>query len=161
MRRSAAALLATVVLFSACKTAGLSSKPVYNTPGTTTVFGDWVLDTPADSTAFVGAREVQMNLQTNSFMITAMYPTSAPVVIRGSVTPAPTGGMLTLTPESGTSMGSRGALAMTAGQSFSLVATASGNTLIFSAPTDKDPLPSSVWHKKKAAQAAGEIPRTP
>lgn len=160
MRRMLA-VSAGLLLLAGCsffkKNLGLKSgEPVYTEPTTTSIYGDWVLATPSDSTAFAGASAVEMSLQPGSFVITATYPTQAPVVLRGSAVLAD-GGQLTLTPATGSSSGSRGALAMMAGQPLTLLASAAGNTLVFKPPTDRSIEPSSVWHKKAKAQQAGQV----
>ena len=158
MRRTTAAL-AGLMLLAGCgffrKNLGLKTgEPSYQEPATTSIYGDWVLSTAPDSTAFAGASSVELSLQPGSFTITALYPTQQPVVLRGTAVLAD-GGSLTLTPESGTAAGSRGALAMNAGQPLTLLASAAGNTLVFKPPTDRSIEPSSVWYKKAKAQQAG------
>jgi hypothetical protein len=159
MRRTLGALVG-LMLLAGCgffqKTFGLkSTQPEYTPPTTTSIYGDWVLATSADSTAFAGARMVEMSLQPGAFTITADYPTQGAVVVRGSATLADNGA-LTLVSSSGTS-GSRGALAMIAGQPLTLLASAAGNTLVFKPPTDRVIEPSSVWHKKEKAKQAGRV----
>lgn len=57
------------------KTFGIKdSSPAHRSPGSTSIWGDWVLRTPVDSTAFVGAQTVQLSLNPTSFTITANYP---------------------------------------------------------------------------------------
>ena len=142
------------------KTFGLKdSSPAHREPNTTSVFGDWILGAP-DSTAFVGAELVEMNLTPSAFVITARYPNGTPVVLRGDASLSPDGGLLTLTPHSGTmsSSGTGRMLMMRVDEPITLVATAAGNTLVFAPPTrDAAALPSSVWHRKHAAEAAGMI----
>jgi len=159
MRRTMAAL-AGLMLLAGCgffrKTVGLKSgEPGYQEPSTTSIYGDWVLGTAPDSTAFAGASSVELSLQPGSFVITARYPSQAPLVLRGTATLASEGGVLTLTPESGTSAGSRGALVMNAGQPLTLIASAAGSTLVFQPPSERAIEPSSVWHKKAKAEQAG------
>lgn len=137
--------------------------PAHREPNTTSIYGDWVLATPSDSTAFAGASLVELNIAPASFAITATYPhAAAPTVVRGTLTTTD-GALLTLTPNTGTVGGHRGALVLVAGQPVSVLASAAGNTMVFSAPggvTASDP--SSVWHRKEAAKAAGALPaKTP
>ena len=166
MMRRTMTVLAGLMLLSGCgffkKTVGLKSgEPGYSTPGTTSIYGDWVLGTAPDSTAFAGASSVELNLQPGNFVLTAMYPGRQPITIRGNAVLAPEGGVLTLTPQSGTAEGSRGALVMAAGQPLTLIASAAGNTLVFQPPSERAVEPSSVWHKKAKAQQAGTAPATP
>ena len=161
MRRTLGAL-AGLMLLGGCgffqKTLGLKSgEPTYSPPSTTSIYGDWVLASAPDSTAFAGARMVQLTLQPGTFTITAEYPTQPIMVLSGSAQLAD-GGQLTLTPSAGTAAGSRGALVMAAGQPLTLLASAAGNTLVFKPPTDRAIEPSSVWHKKEKAKQAGRLP---
>ena len=159
MQRTLGALVG-LMLLSGCgffhKTLGLkSSTPEYSTPGTTSIYGDWVLASAPDSTAFAGAREVRLALQPGTFTITADYPTQAALVVTGTAALAEDG-TLTLTPSAGTAA-RQGALAMQAGQPLSLLASAAGNTLVFKPPTDRTTEPSSVWHKYDKAKQAGTV----
>lgn len=162
--RKLIALVALTAMTAGCgmlrKTFGLKdSSPAHREPNTTSPFGDWVLDQP-DSTAFIGASLVELVLSPSSFTIRADYPSAAPVVITGGASLAPTGGLLTLTPQSGTTStaGSGRLLMMRVGEPITLVASAAGNTLVFAPPTRDAALPSSVWHRKAAAAAAGMVP---
>ena len=152
--------VAALVALAACggtlkKTFGVKdSAPAHVEPGTTSVLGTWVLSTPADSTAFAGASSVELTMQPSRFAIAAAYPGGDAVNIQGSYTMSPDG-LVTLTPESGSQRASSGMLAMTVGRPVSLRASAAGNTLVFAAPQDNSPDPSSVWHKKAAAIQAG------
>jgi len=163
MRRHITAA-AGLMLLAGCgffhKTVGLKSgTPEYQSPRTTSIYGSWVLGTPADSTAFAGASQVQLELQPGSFAITASYPSQAPLTLRGTAALADDGSLV-LTPSSGTATGSRGALVMSAGQPLTLLASASGNTLVFSPPTGRALEPSSVWHKLEKAKQAGTVADT-
>jgi hypothetical protein len=139
------------------KTFGLKdSSPAHREPSSTSIWGDWVLRTPVDSTAFVGARVVQLSLNPTGFVITANYPSQGPMTITGSTSVAD-GTLLTLTPATGGGMEGR-TLAFAPGQPISLRASAAGGTLVFAPPSDVNLLfPSSVWNKKENAQAAGLI----
>ena len=64
-------------------------------------------------------------------------------------------GLITLTPESGSQRANSGMLVMTVGRPVSLRASAAGNTLVFQAPAENSPDPSSIWYKKAAAIRAG------
>lgn len=139
------------------KTFGIKdSSPAHREPGSTSIWGDWVLRTPVDSTAFMGARVVQLSLNPTSFTITANYPTQGPMTITGSTSVAD-GTLLTLTPTTGGGMEGR-TLAFAPGQPISLRASAAGGTLVFAPPSDVNLLfPSSVWNKRENAEAAGII----
>ena len=159
MRRTLGAL-AGLMLLAGCgffqKSLGLKSgTPEYTPPTTTSIYGDWVLASAPDSTAFAGAREVRLELKPGTFTITADYPTQTPLVVTGTAALADDG-TLTLTP-SGYTSARQGALAMIAGQPLSLLASAAGNTLVFKPPTDRALEPSSVWHKYDKAKQAGTV----
>ncbi|HET7457778.1 MAG TPA: hypothetical protein VFJ74_08990 [Gemmatimonadaceae bacterium] len=140
----------------------IEEPPAHREPTTTSIYGDWVLATPSDSTAFAGASLVELNVTRSSFTITATYPQSSPTVVQGTLSTTD-GALLTLTPTSGTRSGRGGPLALVAGQPVTVLASAAGNTMVFSPPggvTASDP--SSVWHRKAAAKAAGDLPaKTP
>ena len=164
-RRAAPGLVA-LLLLAGCNPSRFKlaeeEAPAHREPATTTVYGDWVLATPTDSTGFAGARTVEMSLAPTSFVLTASYPGAAPTVVRGTVKEG-VAGLLTLTPETGT----RGtphqqALVLVAGQPVTVLASAAGNTMVFSTPAGVSPHdPSSVWYRKDAARAAGTIPAKP
>ena len=161
MRRTIT-LLAGAALLVGCgtlrKTFNLNdTTPAHTLPRSTSVYGDWVLGTPPDSTAFAGASLVEMTLQPGTFTITATYPAHGPVRVSGTSQLTETG-TLTLTPsEVGEGTNNRGALVMSRGVPLTLLASAAGNTLVFAPPSSDDPVPSSVWHKKSAAEAAGKV----
>ena len=136
--------------------------PAHREPTTTSIYGDWILATPIDSTAFAGARMVEMRLDQTTFVLTATYPSSPASIVRGTVL-AGDGGVLTLTPQSSTQgTPHSAALVLVAGQPVTVLASAAGNTMVFSTPTGVTPNdPSSVWHRKAAAQAAGTVPAKP
>ncbi len=133
-----------------------SKSSAHKEPTTTSIFGNWVLATRSDSTAFAGASVVELQLQPGSFAITALYPNRAPVTVRGSATRTDEG-LLVLTPDEHVQgLGTSGALVMSAGQPISFQASAAGNTLVFAPPSENTGQPSSVWYKKAAAKAAGQ-----
>lgn len=135
-------------------------RPAHVEPKTTSIYGNWVLATPSDSTAFAGASVVELDLQPGTFAITAAYPNHAPVTVRGTTTRNETG-LLILTPdEHAAGLGTSGALVMSAGQPYSMQASAAGNTLVFAPPSENTGQPSSVWYKKAAAKAAGQATDT-
>lgn len=158
-------LLLAAPLLGACSSFNNAFKiqdepPAHREPSTTSIYGDWVLATPPDSTAFAGASLVELNLAPSAFTITAAYPHAATTIVRGTLGTTD-GALLTLTPAASTQSGGRGALVLTAGQPVSVLASAAGNTMVFSPPggvTASEP--SSVWHRKEAAKAAGTLPAT-
>lgn len=156
MRRLIVMLAATASV-AACNKIGVRDPEPYRSGNTTSIFGTWLLETPTDSTAFMGARRVELQLDSTSFVITAQYPTNGPVVIRGSAARTEMG-ELVLTPASSTATTDRSrALVFQAGQPITFLASASGGTLIFSPPLRGYAIPSSVWHRREAAEAAGEV----
>lgn len=118
----------------------------------TSIFGQWVLATPIDSTSFAGASQVDLTLAPGSFTLTATYPDRAPLTVSGRADLA-NGTTLTLVPAPGSLDAS--AIGFTPGQPFSRVASASGSTLVLAPPTSSVPVPSSVWYKLDAARLAG------
>ena len=152
-------LLAMATVASACgffKRGG--EPPAHRSPTTTSIYGDWVLTSPVDSTAFAGASSVEMTLNQTNFTITANYPGRVAQRITGSVGTGE-GGILTLIPEQGSTDASfaRRSMSLVAGQPIQLIASAAGGTLVFKPPQDTDPTPSSVWSKRSMAEAAGKI----
>jgi hypothetical protein len=141
------------------KTLGVGdTAPAHTPPRTTSIWGDWVLATSPDSTAFVGASKVEMRLDQTSFTITANYPTRPAVTVRGSVTQSAEGGLVTLEPQSGLEGMNSGNFGWSPGERVTVVASAAGNTLLFAPPRDNIARPSSVWHRKEAAERAGTVP---
>lgn len=165
MRRFA--VLIAVVAVAGCggikKTFGIKDAPPAHTlPKTTSIYGDWILANP-DSTAFAGARTVELALHQSDFSITAMYPGRPTVSITGS---AATGeGLLTLTPTTVSDPSAVGG-AFAVGRPIVVVASAAGSSLVFAPPPHGQGtaaiVPSSVWHKKSMAEAAGAaVPAKP
>lgn len=141
------------------KTLGVGdTAPAHTPPTTTSIWGDWVLRTAPDSTAFVGASRVEMRLEQTSFTITATYPTRPTVVVRGTVTQTEDGGLVTLEPQSGLEGVGGGNFGWSPGERVTVVASAAGNTLVFAPPRDNLARPSSVWNRKEAAERAGNVP---
>ncbi|HJU89071.1 MAG TPA: hypothetical protein VJ672_06740 [Gemmatimonadaceae bacterium] len=125
---------------------------------TVSVLGDWVLATRPESTVFVGARQVELHIGMREFTIQARYPTRSDVVITGDVSTDGTAGPIQLIPRSiaGGAGGSAPPIAIATGQPISLIASAAGQTLVFgSLDPGAPPNPSSVWHRREAARAAG------
>lgn len=152
-------LLAMGTVLSACgffKRGG--EPPAHRSPTTTSIFGDWVLASPIDSTAFAGASSVEMTLNQTNFTITANYPGRMSQRITGSVGTGE-GNILTLIPESGSTDATfaRRSMSLLPGQPIQLIASAAGGTLVFKPPQETDPTPSSVWNKRAMAEAAGKV----
>jgi hypothetical protein len=140
------------------KTLGVSdTSPAHVSPTNTSIWGDWVLRAP-DSTAFVGASLVEMKLEPARFTIVASYPGRSPITIRGSVSQADDGNLVTLEPQSGLDGIGSGSFAWGPGERVTVVASAADNTLVFAPPRDMTARPSSVWHRKAAAARAGVTP---
>lgn len=163
MRRSLGFLFlaSSLVACSALRKPFRDNTPAHREPGTTSIYGTWVLREP-DSTAFAGANLVEMELTPATFTITATYPTGAPVVVRG--TTALTGtGLVVFTPTEGmTSESARWRISLAPGVPVTLLASAAGSTLVF-APAASSEIrgdnvaTSSVWHRKEVAQQAGIV----
>jgi hypothetical protein len=119
-------------------------------PETTNIYDDWVLATPVDSTAFAGAERVELSLTTATFTITATYPGAGTVVVSGSSGRRQDDGPLLLVPRSITRAG--GSLqthaGLTVGDTLALLASASGNVLVFAPPDGQPGQPSSIWHRR-------------
>lgn len=165
MRRLASLVLLGATL-SGCglgKRLGLGDEvPGHKEPKSTSIYGDWVLATPADSTAFAGATQVELKLERSRFTVKATYPgQSSPTVVSG-IAARGESGLITLTPNSGAQrLGRQGAFVLTDGTPIVLVASAAGNTLLFSPPKDDpNPSPSSIWYKRGAAVDAGRVSKT-
>ena len=167
MRQTLALILLTITL-AGCgffrKSLGVQDDaPAHREPNTTSIFGTWVLREP-DSTAFAGARRVELDLNQTNFTITATYPNGSPIVVRGRAAVDETG-LLTLIPEQGAdpSFSRWRGIQLQPGQPLSLIASAAGSTLVFARPIGANESfavdPTSVWHKKIAAEAAGIIER--
>ena len=156
------AFLIAVVAVAGCggfkKTFGIKdAPPAHSEPKTTTIYGDWILANP-DSTAFAGARTVELALRQSSFTITALYPGRPTFTVSGGV--AEGAGLLTLTPSAVSNPSAIGG-AFVAGRPIVVVASAAGGSLVFAPqPTGQGTaaiVPSSVWHKKAQAEAAGAV----
>ena len=164
--RRIAALVAIAATVAACgglkKTFGIKdAPPAHRAPNTTSIYGDWVL-TNVDSTAFAGAKLVELALQPTTFTLTATYATQETVAVTGTV--AYGEGLLTLTPMTNTaSVGDRFHGAFVTGRPIVVVASAAGGSLVFAPPPTSQQgsaaiVPSSVWNKKAQAERAGQIP---
>jgi hypothetical protein len=156
----ALALLAAVPACSLFRKARLTDSTPAHTPAqSSSPFGEWVLFTDPNQTAFAGARRVELSLTPSSFRMVAVYPAGDQVVITGpsSITPS---GLLTLMPQNTTTMASGGRPPILAGQMIQVLASAADNTMVFAPPEGMAPSPSSVWHRVDKAREAGQIPVT-
>ena len=157
--RRAVLLLAVGTLLSAC---GMfkrgSAPPAHTEPKTTSIYGQWVLASPVNQTAFSGATSVQMNLGESSFTILATYPGQPNSLVSGTVANGE-GGTVVLTPMTGSTNASYAgrSMALMPGQPISLIASAAGGSLVFKPPHETDPTPSSSWMNRAQAEAAGLI----
>ncbi len=154
-------LLAIVVLASACgsqRRGRLQERNPAHTPAqSASIFGDWILATSSDSTAFVGARIVELKLSPGKFALTAHYTAQQPLVIAGDAFADPSGGPLTLTPRTNSRAQSGSTdLVMPVGTPVSVIATAADNSMLFANSRGESIQPTSVWHRKAAAKAAGQ-----
>ena len=129
--------------------------PAHSEPKTTSIYGDWILANP-DSTAFAGAKTVELSLHPSSFTITAMYAGRPTFTVSGGA--AEGEGLLTLTPNSVSDATAAGGAFVT-GRPIVVVASAAGSSLVFAPPPTGQGtaaiVPSSIWHKKSMAEAAG------
>ena len=158
MRRIAAFVLVAWVA-TGCgffrKTFGISdSSPAHQEPQTTSIWGDWVLASSADSTGFAGAQRVELSLNPGTFELQAYYPNGA-FTVTGTAA-ITEDGLLTLTPsaQTGELAGTWRALAMRPGRTVAVLASAAGGSLVFS-PDENAVRVSSVWHRQEAAARAG------
>jgi hypothetical protein len=165
VRALACLVAAVVVVVAACtppnQRVELREVPDYpDEPKTVSVLGDWVLATPADSTVFIGANQVEMQIGMSDFTIRARYPGRSDVLITGDVATDGTAGPLQLIPRSVVAPTATGAppVAIAVGTPIALIAGAAGQTLVFGTiDPGAPPNPTSVWHRREAARAAGMI----
>ena len=160
MRR--VAILIAVLAVAGCggikKTFGIKdAPPAHSEPRTTSIYGDWILTNP-DSSSFAGARTVELNLATSTFRINAMYPSRPNFTVTGGVSEG--GGTLTMTPSTVSDPAGAGG-SVVPGRPFTVVASAAGGSLVFAPPPTGSGtaaiVPSSIWHKKAQAEAAGAV----
>src|SRR5918992_796915 len=141
MRRTllALALFAALPACSLFRKAKLTDSTPAHTPAqTSSPFGDWVLFTDPDSTAFVGARRVNLELNPTNFRMVAVYPAGDQLVISGTATITPSG-LLTLMPQSTTMPASGARPPILAGQTIQVLASAADNTMVFAPPQGMAP----------------------
>lgn len=158
------AILIAIAAVAGCggikKTFGIKdAPPAHREPRTTSIYGDWVLTSP-DSTAFAGARLVELNLGQSTFTISATYPNRPTFRAMGGVSEGE--GVLTLTPTTVSDPAAAGG-SFVAGRPIIVVASAAGGSLVFAPPPagagTAAIVPSSIWHKKSQAEAAGTVPK--
>ena len=153
--------LASIVMLAAatvlgCRTTQTMAAPIaLESSPTTSIIGHWVLATPADSTGFAGAKQVDLVLAPESFRLTVAYHNRAPITLSRTLARAD-GGIVTLTPTASTP--SAAVVGFAPGQPMTRIVTASGSTLILAPPTATVPIPSSVWYRIDAARIAGLAP---
>jgi hypothetical protein len=160
MRRTvlALALLAWLPACSWFRKARLTdSTPAHSAAQNSSPFGEWVLFTDPEQTAFAGARRVELTLTPSDFRMVAIYPAGDQVVITGPATITPSG-LLTLMPQSTTRTVSGLRPPILAGQMIEVLASAADNTMVFAPPQGMAPTPSSVWHRLEKAREAGQVP---
>ena len=160
MRRTvlALALLAALPACSWFRKAKLTDSTPAHTPAqSSSPFGEWVLFTDPNQTAFVGARRVQLSLTPSTFRMVAVYPAGDQFVATGGATVTPSG-LLTLTPENVTMTASGGRPPILAGETIQVLASAADNTMVFAPAVGMAPTPSSVWHRIDKAREAGQVP---
>ncbi|MGH7662960.1 MAG: hypothetical protein ACRENI_01485 [Gemmatimonadaceae bacterium] len=160
MRRTGVLIL-MAALAVACKSVAVTDEgPAHVEPASTSFWGDWVLATAPDSTAFVGASMVEMTLTPSAFLIRATYPAREPAVVSGQVTLTETGRLTFIPARTTAASGMRGAaLAFVPGEPLTMLASAAGGTLVF-APDASTFVPSSVWNRRAQAAEAGRVPDT-
>jgi hypothetical protein len=158
------AILIAIAAVAGCggikKTFGIKdAPPAHREPRTTSIYGDWVLTSP-ESTSFAGARLVELNLAQSTFTINASYANRPTLTVMGGVSEGD--GILTLTPTT-VSDPTAASGAFTAGRPITVVASAAGGSLVFAPPPAGSGttaiVPSSIWHKKAQAEAAGTVPK--
>ena len=156
------AILIAMVAVAGCggikKTFGIKdAPPAHREPRTTSIYGDWILTNP-DSSAFAGARTVELNLGQSTFRINAMYPGRPTFVVTGGVSEGD--GLLTMTPSTVSDPAGAGG-SFAPGRPIIIVASAAGGSLVFAPPPTGSGtaaiVPSSIWHKKAQAEAAGAV----
>jgi hypothetical protein len=159
MRRTvlALALLASLPACSWFRKAKLTDSTPTPTPAqTSSPYGDWVLFTDPNKTAFAGAKRVELSLTPSTFRMVAVYPAGNQVVISGpaSITPS---GLLTLMPEKTTAMASGAQPPIPTGQTITVLASAADNTMVFAPQHGLATTPSSIWHRVDKAREAGQL----
>ena len=159
MRRTvlALALLTALPACSWFRRAKLTDSTPTPTPAqASSPFGEWVLFTDPNKTAFAGAKRVALNLTPSTFRMVAVYPAGNQVVVSGqaSITPS---GLLTLMPQTTTAMASGERPPIPTGQTIQVLASAADNTMVFAPAHGMAPTPSSIWHRVAKAREAGQL----
>jgi hypothetical protein len=154
-------ILAAVAACSSLRRGGTlaDSPPAYRPAKSADIRGDWVLRTSPDSTAFVGARLVQLSLSDDRFTILADYPGGDRWVVTGSVQVSTDGGLVRLTPETNSRAASGAApgTIFRPGEPLELLVGAADNSMVFAPLEGTFHRPTSVWHRREAAEAAGLV----
>ena len=166
MRRTvlALALLASLPACSWFRKAKLTDSTPTPTPAqASSPFGDWVLFTDPNKTAFAGAKRVELNLTPSTFRMVAVYPAGNQVVISGpaSITPS---GLLTLMPQTTTAMASGARPPIPTGQTIQVLASAADNTMVFAPPArhgDDAELDLASGGRRRVRQVSWSAPRGP
>jgi hypothetical protein len=155
--RTALGVLCTMLLLASCtpRQTTLSEGDVVIAPArSASILGSWMLANPAE-TQFVGARSVELRLESGTFSLKAEYPGAPLLVVDGTASFDPNGGLLTLTPRSSTRETGGGTPLLPIGRPIAVLATAADNTMVFAQPGDALGTPSSVWHRSAAARRTG------
>jgi hypothetical protein len=160
MRSHVLLVLAAAAALGACGGRGRLSDnaPAHTPPRRADVVGDWVLGTDPDSTgAFAGAQTVALSISATRFTLTATYPTGEPWVVTGTASMTGDGALLRLVPETNNRAVGGAAVPMTPGRPLEWLAGAADNTMVFADAQGTLARPTSVWHRRDAAAAAGLI----
>ena len=156
--RSAVFLLGAMLVVAGCslgRKATLSESETVQSAQSASILGNWVLSN-AERTQFVGASRVELRLEPGEFRLVAEYPGAPSLVVDGSASFDPNGGLLTLTPRSNTrATGGAPAPLLPVGTPLVMLATAADNTMVFAEPGEKVHMPTSVWHRASAAPGGG------
>jgi hypothetical protein len=156
--RSAVSLLCATLMVAGCslgRTATLSESETVQSAQSASILGDWVLSN-AERTQFVGASRVELRLEPGEFRLVAEYTGAPTLVVDGSASFDPNGGLLTLTPRSNTRASSGDpAPLLPVGTPLVMLATAADNTMVFAEPGEKVHMPTSVWHRARTAPGGG------
>lgn len=154
--RFAVSLLLTMLMFAGCSRRTTLSEPqAVQSARSASILGDWVLAN-AHETQFIGASRVELRLEPGEFRLVARYPGSSTLVIDGSASFDPNGGLLTLTPRSNTRVTSgEDAPLLPVGKPLAMLATAADDIMVFAEPGETVRMPTSVWHRPGAVPRPG------
>jgi hypothetical protein len=152
--RSAICWLCATLVAAACSTsqpAMLGEAEAVRPAQSASLLGDWVLAN-TEQTQFTGASRVELQLRYGEFRLVAHYPGSSALAVDGSASFDPNGGRLTLTPRSNTRAASgTEAPLLPVGVPIIMLATAADNTMVFAEPGETVRMPTSIWHRARAA----------